>query len=183
MDLEFIGRNTEVTEQQRAIARKKFQRMDKYFNAVHEARVTLSQEKHRVSVEAYIRGKDFEVAASSETGDWSSSLQEVVGKLEEQARRMKQRLTGRKRQRERESEGSGSTWQVDVVDQDSVRGGQPRVVESKHVPVLPMTVEEAALQLEASSDDFIVFREADSDKVSVLYRRRDRTYGLVTPEY
>ena len=182
MDLEFIGRNTEVTEQQRAIARKKFQKMDKYFNAVHEARITLSQEKHRVSVEAYIRGKDFEVAASSETGDWSSSLQEVVGKLEEQARRMKQRLTGRKRQREREST-SGGTWQVEVVDQDSVRGGQPRVVETKHVPVLPMTVEEAALQLEASGDDFIVFREADSDKVNVLYRRRDRTYGLVTPEY
>ncbi len=182
MDLEFIGRNTEVTEQQRAIARKKFQKMDKYFNAVHEARITLSQEKHRVSVEAYIRGKDFEVAASSETGDWSSSLQEVVGKLEEQARRMKQRLTGRKRQRERESV-SGGTWQVEVVDQDSVRGGQPRVVETKHVPVLPMTVEEAALQLEASGDDFIVFREADSDKVNVLYRRRDRTYGLVTPEY
>ena len=181
MELEFIGRNTEVTEQQRAIARKKFQKLGKYFNAVHEARVTLSHEKHRVAVEAFIRGKDFEVAASSETADWSSSLQEVVGKLEEQARRMKQRLTGHKRQREREADGS--TWQVNVVDEESVRGGQPRVVESKHVPVLPMTVEEAALQLEASKDDFIVFREADSDKVSVLYRRRDRNYGLVTPEY
>jgi putative sigma-54 modulation protein len=180
MELEFIGRNIEVTEQQRAVARKKFQRLGKYFNAVHEARVTLSHEKHRVAVEAFIRGKDFEVAASSETADWSSSLQEVVGKLEEQARRMKQRLTGRKRQREREGD---STWQVTVVEEGSVRGGQPRVVESKHVPVLPMTVEEAALQLEASKDDFIVFREADSDKVNVLYRRRDRNYGLVTPEY
>ena len=181
MDLEFIGRNTEVTEQQRTIARRKFQKLDKYFNAVHEARITLSHEKHRVAVEAFIRGKDFEVAASSETGDWSSSLQEVVGKLEEQARRMKQRLTGRKRQpRERPPDPS---WQVAVVDQESVRGGAPRIVESRHVPVLPMTVEEAALQLEAAGEDFIVFREADSDKVNVLYRRRDRTYGLVTPEY
>lgn len=180
MDLEFIGRNTEVTDQQRAIARKKFQKLDKYFNAVHEARITLSHEKHRVAVEAFIRGKDFEVAASSETGDWSSSLQEVVGKLEEQARRMKQRLTGRKRQRERQDD---SSWQITVVDQESVKDGQPRVVETRHVPVLPMTVEEAALQLEASGDDFIVFREADSDKVNVLYKRRDRTYGLVTPEY
>jgi putative sigma-54 modulation protein len=180
MDLEFIGRNTEVTDQQRVIARKKFQKLDKYFNAIHEARITLSHEKHRVAVEAFIRGKDFEVAASSETGDWSSSLQEVVGKLEEQARRMKQRLTGRKRQREREED---TNWQVAVVDQESVKDGQPRVVESRHVPVLPMTVEEAALQLEASGEDFIVFREADSDKVNVLYKRRDRTYGLVTPEY
>jgi putative sigma-54 modulation protein len=180
MELEFIGRNTEITEQQRAVARKKFQRLDKYFNAVHEARVTLSHEKHRITVEAFIRGKDFEVAASSETADWSSSLQEVMEKLEGQARRMKQRLTGRKRQREKEPAGS---WQVTVVEPESVRRGKPRVVESRNVPVLPMTVEEAALQLEASSDDFIVFREAETDKVNVLYRRRDRNYGLVSPEY
>jgi len=46
-----------------------------------------------------------------------------------------------------------------------------------------MTVDEAALQLEGSSDDFIVFREANSDRINVLYRRRDQTYGLVTPEF
>ncbi len=180
MELEFIGRNIEITEQQRAIARKKFQRLDKYFNAVHEARVTLSHEKHRVAVEAFIRGKDFEVAASAETADWSSSLQDVIGKLEEQARRLKQRLTGRKRQREKEP---ATTWQVTVVEPESVRRGEPRVVESRNVPVLPMTVEEAALQLESSTDDFIVFREAESDKINVLYRRRDRNYGLVAPEF
>jgi len=56
-------------------------------------------------------------------------------------------------------------------------------VETRHVPVVPMTVEEAALQLDSSKDDFIVFREAESDRVSVLYRRRDRTYGLVTPDF
>jgi putative sigma-54 modulation protein len=69
------------------------------------------------------------------------------------------------------------------VEPESVRRGEPRVVESRTVPVLPMTVEEAALQLEASSDDFIVFREAETDKINVLYRRRDRTYGLVSPEF
>jgi putative sigma-54 modulation protein len=180
MELEFIGRNTEVTEQQRAIARKKFQRLDKYFNAVHEARVTLSHEKHRVAVDAVIRGKDFEVAASSETADWSSSLQEVVGKLEEQARRMKQRLTGRKRQRDKEP---AVAEEAGVVEAEPLRRGEPRVVESRAVPVLPMTVEEAALQLESSQEDFIVFREAETDKINVLYRRRDRDFGLVAPEF
>jgi ribosome hibernation promoting factor len=179
MELEFIGRNTEVTEQQRSLARRKLQRLAKYFNAVHEARVTVSQEKHRFVVEAFIRGKDFEVAASSETSEWSSSLQDVVGKLEEQARRMKQRLTGRKRIREKESGSSP----VAVVESEAVQRGAPNVVETRHVPVLPMTVEEAALQLEGSNDDFIVFREAASDRINVLYRRRDHTYGLVTPEF
>jgi len=178
MELEFIARNTEITATQRDLAKKKLDRLAKYFNAVHEARVTVAQEKHRVLVEAYIHGKDFEVEASAETPEWASSLQEVVGKLEQQARRMKQKLTGRKRPRER-----ADTWQLEVVEPESVRRGEPQVVETRHVPVVPMTVEEAALQLEGSSEDFIVFREAASDRVSVLYRRRDRSYGLVTPDY
>jgi putative sigma-54 modulation protein len=178
MELEFIGRNIELTPQQRALAQKKLNRLAKYFNAVHEARLTVAQEKHRVTVEAYIRGKDFEVEASSETPEWTTSLQDLVGKLEEQARRMKQKLTSRKRPREKEG-----SWQVEVVEPESVRRGSPEVVETRHVPVLPMTVEEAAIQLEGSQDEFIVFREAASDRVSVLYRRRDRSYGLVTPEF
>ena len=178
MELEFIARNTELTSLQRELAQKKFDRLAKYFNAVEEARITVAQEKHRVLVEAYIRGKDFEVAASSETPEWSASLQDLVGKLEQQARRMKQRLTSRKRPRDKEG-----SWQVEVVEPDSVRRGTPEVVETRHVPVLPMTVDEAALQLESSKDDFIVFREAASDKVSVLYKRRDHSYGLVTPEF
>ena len=178
MELEFIARNTELDERQRELARKKFDRLGKYFNAVHEARLTVTQEKHRTQVEAFVRGKDFEIAASAETPEWTTSLQEVVTKLEQQASRSKQRLTSRKRPREK-----GSSWQVAVVEAESVRRGAPEVVETRHVPVLPMTVDEAALQLESSKEDFIVFREATSDKVSVLYRRPDHTYVLVTPEF
>lgn len=178
MELELIARNIELTPQQRKLAQKKFDRLAKYFNAVQEARITVAQEKHRVAMEGYVRGKDFEVEASSETPEWAASLQDLVGKLEQQARKMKQRLTARKRPREKEG-----SWQVEVVESESVRRGAPEVVETRQVPVLPMTVDEAALQLESSNDDFIVFREADSDRVSVLYRRRDRNYGLVTPEY
>jgi putative sigma-54 modulation protein len=178
MELEFIARNIELTPQQRGLAQKKFDRLAKYFSVVQEARITVTQEKHRVAVEAYIRGKDFEVEASSETPEWAASLQDLVEKLEQQARKTKQRLTSRKRPREKER-----SWQVEVVEPESVRRGTPEVVETRHVPVLPMTVDEAALQLDSSNDDFIVFREAASDKVSVLYRRRDRSYGLVTPEF
>jgi len=177
MELEFIGRNTEITEQQRALARKKLNRLTKYFNSVHEARLTVTQEKHRCLVEAHIRGKDFEVAASAETGEWTTSLQEAVEKLEQQARRFKQRLTARKRPRERQA------WEASEAEPETRRGKVPRVVEKRHVPVIPMTVDEAALQLASSEEPFLVFREATSDSINVLYRRRDRTFGLVTPDF
>jgi putative sigma-54 modulation protein len=179
MELEYLARNTEISERQREMAKKKFKRLEKYFNTVHEARLIATQEKHRYAVEAFIRGKDFEVAASAETDDFPSSLQEVVAKLEQQARRLKQKLTGRKRQASKPDK----EWRLAVVAEESIRSGKPEVVELRHVPVVPMTVEEAALQLESSAEDFIVFREAESDRVNVLYRRRDHTYGLVTPEY
>jgi putative sigma-54 modulation protein len=178
MELELIARNTEISAKQRALAEKKFARLAKYFNAVQDVRLTATQEKHRLLLEAFIKGKDFEVAASAETPEWSTSLQEVVGKLEQQARRMKQRLKGRKRHATKEP-----AWQIAVVPEEAVRSGSLDVVETRHVPVLPMTVEEAALQLESSQEDFIVFREAESDRINVLYRRRDRSYGLVTPEF
>lgn len=180
MELDFIARNTELTEQQRALAHKKFARLAKYFNAVLEARLTVTQERHRTGVEGFIRGKDFEIAASAETPDWTTSLQEVIDRLEKQARRSKQRLTSRKRPRDK---GDDAAWRVEVVEAESIRSGEPRVVETRHVPVMPMSVDEAALQLESSGEDFILFREASSDQINVLYRRRDRTYGLVTPEF
>jgi ribosome hibernation promoting factor len=178
MNLDMIVRNTEISERDRALADKKFARLAKYFNAVHEARLSVSHEKHRFITEGFIRGKDFEVAASAEAPEWTSSLQEVVEKLEQQARRLKQRLKGRKRHLDK-----ASAWKVAVVPEESIRSGNLDVSELRHVPVLPMTLEEAALQLEGSDDDFIVFREAESDRVNVLYRRRDRSYGLVTPDF
>jgi len=181
MELEFIVRNIEVSEQQRALARKKLARLAKYFNAIIESRLTVTQEKHRVLVEAFIRGKDFEVAAKSETAEWTTSLQGAVEKLEQQARKLKQKLTRPRRQGK--AAAGAPSWEVAVVERESVRRGTPKVVESRNVPVIPMTVDEAALQLEASTDDFIVFREAESDRINVLYRRRDNTYGLVTPEF
>jgi putative sigma-54 modulation protein len=178
MDLEFIARNIEVSEQQRAMARKKMARLAKYFNAVLESRLTAVQEKHRVLVEAFIRGKDFEVAARAETPEWTTSLQEAVDKLEMQARRNKQKLFRPKR-----TKAPAAVLEAPAREAAPARRGSPRIVESRHVPVIPMTVEEAALQLEGSDDEFLVFREAESDRIHVLYRRKNHSYGLVVPDF
>jgi putative sigma-54 modulation protein len=181
MELEFIARNIQLTNAEQALARKKFARLEKYFNAVHEARLTASREKHRVAIEANIRGKDFEVEASAETPEWSTSLQEVVVKLEEQARRLKQRMTMRKRPREKVGQ-----WESGPGERETPkpRGrNAPELAETRNVPAVPMTVAEAMLQLGGSEAEFLVFREAETDRVCVLYRMPDRRFGLVTPEY
>jgi putative sigma-54 modulation protein len=70
-----------------------------------------------------------------------------------------------------------------VVERDSLgEGREPRIVKRSQIEIKPMALEEAALQLESSKNDFLVFRDAANDQVSVLYKRKDANYGLIVPE-
>ena len=60
---------------------------------------------------------------------------------------------------------------------------RPRIVQTNTLPIRPMSIEEAALRLDDSKNEFIVFRDIDSDKVSVIYKRRDNNLGLIAPEF
>jgi putative sigma-54 modulation protein len=72
---------------------------------------------------------------------------------------------------------------VDVLAGDTVQaGGRPRIVRSSYLDLKPMTLDEAALALAGSRNGFVVFVDADSDRVNVLYKRRDENYGLIAPE-
>ena len=62
------------------------------------------------------------------------------------------------------------------------RGGAPEVIRTQRVSAKPMSVEEAVEQLAASNDEFLVFTDASSERVAVLYRRKDGNYGLIEPE-
>ena len=101
-------------------------------------------------------------------------------KLEIQARRAKTRLKDHKRHSG--DAKAEQNWPVDVYEPESVRKGHPRVVEHSTIAIKPMSIEEAALQLERSSDHFFVFRNATTNRVNVLYRRSDENLGLITPE-
>jgi putative sigma-54 modulation protein len=73
---------------------------------------------------------------------------------------------------------------MEVHERDSVgSGSKPRIVKSTLLTIKPMTVDEAALQLEGSKNDFVVFRDSASERVAVLYKRRDQNYGLIAPEF
>jgi putative sigma-54 modulation protein len=74
-------------------------------------------------------------------------------------------------------------WPFDVLERESVgKGAAPRIVKSSRLEIKPMSLDDAALQLETSRNGFVVFLDAESEKVSVLYKRRDDNYGLIVPE-
>ena len=104
-----------------------------------------------------------------------ASIDQLVEKLERQVTRYRKRGRSRRRRAARAEGPQDQTIPV-VADAD-----EPRIVKAKQFTVKPMAPEEAVLQLELIGHDFFVFRDADSDDVKVVYRRRDGNYGLIEP--
>jgi len=120
-----------------------------------------------------VRSKHLDLTAAEESGDQGVSLSAVMDKLTRQA----QRHVGKWRTRKR---AGGERARVRPRGEEREPG--PRVIRSRRFPVKPMTLDEAALEVGSSAEGFLVFRDAATERVSVLYRRRDGNLGLIEPE-
>ncbi len=180
MKVEYIARKVTLTAGVRDIAEKKLARVEKYFNDIIDLRLEMSQERHLYVADIFLKGKDFSLKSTSSNKDLTTAIQDAIDKLEMQARRAKTRLKDHKRH--------GNDVRESVVrDEETLEpategGDTPRIVETSIIPVKPMSVDEAVMQLEESAERFLVFHNSVSDKVNVLYRRADNNLGLITPE-
>jgi putative sigma-54 modulation protein len=178
MRVDYIARKVTLDESFRQLAEKKLAKITKYFNDILDIRVEVSQERHLYVVDLFVKGKDFDIKSTTHHKELNAAIQEGIDKLEIQARRAKARLKDHK------SRGGDvkavQDWEVEVFDADAE--GRPQIVERSSIPIKPMTIEDAVLQLEKTSDQFLVFRNATSDRINVLYRRSDNHMGLITPE-
>src|SRR4051794_36982046 len=183
MKTEIIGRNTPIDERLRGLVEKKLAKLEKLLMEPVEARVTLITEKHSHLAELHVTHRGGVLQGTEETdGSFQEAVQRAVAKVEEAARRTHQKTVD-KRRRPADRGDRGQRWPIEVLEQDSVGEGRaPRVIETGHLAIKPMTLDEAALELDVSEHGFVVFRDAASDRLSVLYKRKDQHYGLIAPE-
>ena len=180
MNIEYVGRNYELDDRVRGFAAGKLAKLKKFLQEPAEIRVTLEVEKHRQIAEVHVTHRGGVLQATEETLDMFDAITQVVEKVEKQARRSRRKVVGKRRHPDR---ANGNSWPLEVVERESLgSGAAPRVIKSSLLHIKPMTIDEAALQLESSKNDFFVFRDATTDRVSVLYKRRDHNYGLIAPE-
>jgi len=180
MNIEYVGRNYELDDRVRRYTAGKLGKLEKFLHEPVEIRVTLEVEKHRQIADIHVSHRGGVLQATEETLDMSDAINQAVEKVEKQARRSRKKVVGKRRRPDR---GNGYSWPLAVVERESLgTGAVPRVIKSTLLQIKPMTIDEAALQLESSKNDFFVFRDATSDRVSVLYKRRDNNYGLIAPE-
>jgi len=183
MQTEYVARGLRIDSKTRDLTGHKLDKLATFLQEPISAHVALSVQKRRHRAEIHVTHRHGSLQASEETEDTQSSIHLVFDKLDKQARRSAKKFQTNRRRAARHVQ-EDEFWSHEVL-----RGGTgaensgPRIVESKRVRVKPMTVDEAALELQASAhSEFVVFREVDRDSVSVLYRRKDGDYGLISPE-
>jgi putative sigma-54 modulation protein len=185
MTIEFTGRKIEITPALKTFSEQKLKKLSRVLDGIIEAHVILTVEKHRHSAEIIVHSPHATLTGSETTEDLYKSIGQVLGKLEKQASRLKARYSWEKKRGKPKSIRGGR----EVEDEMPLRAalataadGAPRVIRSRRYAVKPMSVDEALLQAQGSKDTFLVFRDARSQRVSVLYRRPDGNFGLIEPE-
>jgi putative sigma-54 modulation protein len=182
MKVDYIARKVTLSDQNKQLAEKKLAKVAKYFNDILDIRLEVGLERHLHVVDLSIKGKDFDVQSKTQNKDMMAAIQEAVDKLEIQARRAKARLKDHKKRAGSEAKVEQG-WTLDVLERESLAsGGEPRIVERSSIAIKPMSIEEAALQLDDTGQGFLVFRNASNDRINVLYRRDDKNLGLIIPE-
>jgi putative sigma-54 modulation protein len=183
MMFEVTGRHLDVPEREKRRVLDRLKRLERHAGPLDEARFVVTGEKHRFLAEAIVASGRESWKAHEETDDLASALTAVIEKIEAQAKKDRAR---RKSHKGRVSARTAATeWAVDVLAGESLRATpqERRIVKTSRIPIKPMAAEEAALELEDSDHGFIVFRDSRSDRVSVLYKRRDGDFGLIAPEW
>ncbi len=175
MRLDITGRHVDVTPALRQLIGKRLARMERVLNdAALSAQVILSLEKYRHQIEIVIHTRgDHLLRGNGEGNAWPLSVRQAAVKIEQQA----QTLKGKWVQRRRRSSG------VRVARAAAGESATaPRIVRATRYAVKPMSVEDAALRVDGGQETFVVFRNAETDAVSILYRRKDGNLGLIEPE-
>jgi putative sigma-54 modulation protein len=177
MEFEYTGRHVDVTPALRAHVEDHFQKIDHIFNdTTARAHVIIEVEKNRQIGEVLVHWRDHTLTATDTNADMYLALTRAIAKIEKQALKLKKKIIDRKQGAKRISAVAPQPdGQLDASP------ATPRIVSARRYNVKPMTAEEAAMQLTSETDQFLVFRDADTNRVGVLYKRKDGNFGLIEP--
>ena len=169
------GKNIEITPALHDYVEKKVGRVTKYFNTVGEITVLLTVTKGRHIVEVTVPVEGILLRGEESTMDMYTSIDLVIEKLERQIRKHKTKL-------ERRFRNGGFRMESAVAPVNEADSGEEYpVVKTKRFAVKPMDVQEAIMQMNLINHEFFVFRDAKTEEVNVVYRRKDGNYGLIEP--
>ena len=176
MRINITGRNIELTDGIKAAVEEKLSKLEKYFAPDAQANVTLSVEKERQKIEVTIPMKGHVIRGEQVSNDMYVSIDLVVEVIERQLKKYRNKLVTKQQE-------PGEFFAEEFISKETEEEEEIRIVRSKRFGIKPMYPEDACVQMELLGHDFFVFRNAETDEVNVVYKRRGNTYGLIEPEF
>ena len=170
------GKNIDVTEGLRQAVYDKLGRLEKFFNEDTKAQVTFSVEKERQKIEVTIPMKGHIIRAEQTSDDMYVSIDMVVETIERQVVRYKKKIID-------QNQDAAFFQNAFIEDDEYDEDDEIQIIRSKRFAVKPMYPEDACVQMELLGHSFYVFRNAETDEVNVVYKRKGNTYGLIEPEF
>jgi putative sigma-54 modulation protein len=180
MKVDITGRHIEITEPIRRFATDRLERLRGIADEVMEAHMVLTVERHhqRHIAEVNIKTRhDFHHGEEVST-DMYTSIAAVLDKVEKQILRSK----GRNQARKRRSNGAAITPASVIEIEETLGQKLPRIIRTHDVAAKPMSVDDAAVEIGDSDRDFLVFRNAETERLNVVYKRKDGNIGWIEPE-
>lgn len=168
-------KNLDPSEHLKSYVMEKLDRFDRLLDNPAEANVVLSVEKFRHIAEINIIGDRLNINGKEEINDMYSAIDMVLDKLEIQIKKGKQKI------RERRTGVKNRNKGLAVLETEPLEEDLEKQIRIKNIEYKPMDIEEAVMQLDLVNDSFLVFTNARTDRVNVLYRRKDGHYGLIQP--
>ena len=179
MQVSVTFRKIDASDTLRNYAQEKLFRIKKYVEDPIEAHVVLSVEKFRHIAEVSINANGLRLNGQEETGDMYSAIDMVVDKVESQIKKYRHKLKKRK------SDGGPKPllMRMNVLAVESFEEDQePLIIKTKQINAKPMDIDEAVMQMDLANSEFLVFTNAKTQNINVIYRRKDGNYGLIEPE-
>lgn len=177
MKFEYTGRHVDVSPGIRKHVEGHFKKLDHIFNGTEAStHVIITVEKNRHIGELVVFWRDHTLTAKEVNADMYMALTRAMEKVEKQALKLKKKIIDRK-------QGAKRTASVAPTPDGQLEATPraPRIIAARRYSVKPMTAEEAALRLSSDPQQFVVFRDADTDRIGVLYKRHDGNFGLIEP--
>lgn len=180
MRLDLTGRNVDITPALRQLLSRKLSRLERLLSdAALSAQVVLTRERYRHVTDITLHARGDNVLAGVATAStWQESMTEAVEKVTQQAQRVKEKWTTRKRR------GTGTRALPVEVPDTSVpveEPPSPRLARVRY-PIRRLDLQSAVARLDKASEPFVVFRDEDTKRLSLVYRRKNGSIGLIEPE-
>ena len=179
MEIFIRGDNIEVTKAIQDYAKEKLGRINKYIGDSESIRATVvvNVKGHNQKVEVTIPLKNVILRAEETRDDLYAAIDVVVDKLERQIRKNKTKIQSKKMK-----DKFSKDFMIDAIENLEDEKDEGKIVKRKAVEVKPMSEEEAILQMELLEHQFYIFKDAETNKVAVVYKRKEGNYGIIESE-